>query len=145
MSQAEYAVARFKEGFSCSQAVLAAYGPALGMEHEMALRVAGAFGGGMGRLGDTCGAVTGAFMVIGLKYGKTRAEDDEMKEKAYALVQEFAAAFKTRHGSLMCRALLGCDLSTPEGRAHASQSGLSSTLCPQLVQDAAEILAQILE
>jgi hypothetical protein len=70
MSRIEEAVACFAEGFSCAQAVCAVYGPLYGMEREMALRAAGAFGGGMGRSGQTCGAVTGAMIVIGLKHGK---------------------------------------------------------------------------
>lgn len=138
------AVASFKEGFSCSQAVLASYAQDYGLTVEQALKVAGAFGGGMGRMGDTCGAVTGAFMVIGLKYGKTRADDEPAKEKAYRLVQEFAKRFRLRHGSIVCRDLLGCDLSTPEGRKTASEKHFIETRCPLLVQDAVVILEEIL-
>jgi len=76
MDEVEHAVSCFKDGFSCSQAVLSAYGEQFGMNREMALKVSGAFGGGMGHLGETCGAVTGAFMLVGLKYGKTRVEDE---------------------------------------------------------------------
>lgn len=69
MNQSERAVACFKEGFSCSQAVFSTFAPQLGLECELALKVAGLFGGGMGRLGEVCGAVTGALMALGLKYG----------------------------------------------------------------------------
>jgi C_GCAxxG_C_C family probable redox protein len=144
MSKVEEAVACFEEGFSCSQAVLSAYAPQFGLERESALKVSGAFGAGMGRMGETCGAVTGAFMVIGLKHGKTRAEDDEAKERAYRLVQEFADRFKARHGSIVCRELLGCDLSISEQRALAQEKKLTATLCPGFVRDAAEIVEQIL-
>ena len=82
MNQVECALSCFQEGFSCAQAVLSAYGPQYGLDRELALKVAGAFGGGMGHMGQVCGAVTGAFMVIGLKYGKTCAEDNETREKA---------------------------------------------------------------
>ncbi|MCX6000010.1 MAG: C-GCAxxG-C-C family protein, partial [Chloroflexi bacterium] len=115
MGNVERAVSCFKEGFNCSQAVLSAYGPKLGLDAEKALRVSGAFGAGMGRMAETCGAVTGAFMVIGLKYGKTRADDNQTREKAYRLVREFTDQFKSRHRSIVCRELLGCDISTPEG------------------------------
>ena len=145
MSKVEDAVACFEEGFSCSQAVLAAYAPQFGLDRETALKVSGAFGAGMGRMCETCGAVTGAFMVIGLKHGKTRAEDDEAKERAYRLVQEFAGQFKARHGSIVCRELLGCDLSIPEQRALAQEKKLTATLCPGFVHDAAEIVEQILD
>ncbi|MBN1889633.1 MAG: C_GCAxxG_C_C family protein [Thermoflexales bacterium] len=135
----------FAKGFNCAQAVISAYGPELGLEREMALRVAGAFGGGMGRMGHTCGAVSGAFMVIGLKYGKAHEDDDEAqtKEKAYALVREFTARFAARHGTITCNELLGCDISTPEGHRRASEMGLF-TRCPQFVQDAVEILELII-
>ncbi|MBA7503098.1 hypothetical protein ES706_01705 [subsurface metagenome] len=145
MNRVERAVSCFKEGFSCSQALLSTYGPQLGLNHELALKVSGAFGGGMGRMGETCGAVTGAFMVIGLKYGNARVEDKQAKERAYSLVREFVDRFKSRNGSIVCRELLGYDISTPEGMKLIKERKLTTTLCPKFVQDAAEIIAQILE
>ncbi len=145
MNRVERALSCFEEGFSCSQAMLSTYGPELGLDRETALRVATAFGGGMGRMGATCGAVTGAFMVIGLKYGRTRVEDEETKEKAYSLVREFADRFESRNGSIVCRELLGYDIGTPEERELAREQGLFATLCPRLVRDAAEIIERILE
>jgi C_GCAxxG_C_C family probable redox protein len=124
--------------------VLSSFGEELGLERELALRVAGAFGGGMARMGETCGAVTGALMAIGLKYGMTQAKDEAAREKTYKLAQEFAKRFKDRHNSLVCRELLGYDLSTSEGRKAAHDKGLFTTLCPQLVRDAVEILDQML-
>jgi C_GCAxxG_C_C family probable redox protein len=142
MNRIEQAVACFKEGFSCSQAVLSTYGPTLGLDRKTALRVSGAFGGGMGRMGQTCGAVTGAFMVIGLKYGKTRAEDNQTRDKAYSLVREFVDRFKSRNGSIVCKELLGCDMSTPEGRKLVEEKKLVASVCPKFVQDACEIIEQ---
>jgi len=95
-------------------------------------------------MGETCGAVTGALMVIGLKYGMTQAKDEAAREQTYKLAQELAARFKERHRSIICRELLGYDLSSPEGRKAAYDKGLFSTLCPQLVRDAAEIVEEIL-
>ena len=145
MSQVECAVSCFEEGFSCAQAVFSAYGPQYGLDRELALKVAGAFGGGMGHMGHVCGAVTGAFMVIGLKYGKTRPEDNETRDKAYSLVQEFTRRFESRNGSIVCRELLGHDISTPAALEMAREKGLFENLCPRLVQDAAEIIEEILE
>jgi C_GCAxxG_C_C family probable redox protein len=145
MSQVKCAVSCFQEGFSCAQAVFSAYGPQYGLDRELALKVAGAFGGGMGHMGHVCGAVTGAFMVIGLKYGKTRPEDNETRDKAYSLVQEFAERFQGHNGSIVCRELLGCDISTPAALEMAREKGVFETLCPRLVQDAAEIIEEILE
>jgi C_GCAxxG_C_C family probable redox protein len=116
----------------------------LGLDRARALRVAGAFGGGMARMGETCGAVTGAFMAIGLKYGKTKAEDEGARDKTYELVGEFVARFKDRHGSIVCKELLGYDLSNPQEREAAKEKGLFDTLCPQLVRDATEMLEEIL-
>jgi C_GCAxxG_C_C family probable redox protein len=144
MNNAERAVSVFLDGFSCSQAVLSTYGTQFGLDRQIALRVAGAFGSGMGRMGEICGAVTGAFMVIGLKYGQTRVEDKESKERAYRLVKEFVNKFKSRNKSIVCRELLGCDLSTPEGIKLAKEKKLFINLCPKFVQDAAEIIDQIL-
>jgi len=142
--RAEQAVACFQEGFSCSQAVLSAFAPQLGMDRDLALKVSGAFGAGMGRMGETCGAVTGAFMVIGLLHGRTKAENQETKEKAYALVAELADQFRQRNGSLKCRELLGCDLGTPEGQQYAHDHGLTATRCVKFVRDAAEIVERML-
>jgi C_GCAxxG_C_C family probable redox protein len=140
----EQAVACFQEGFSCSQAILATFAPQFGLDRDLALKVSGAFGAGMGRMGETCGAVTGAFMVIGLLHGRTKAEDQETKEKAYALVAELADQFRRRNGSLACRELLGCDLGTPEGQQYAHDQGLAATRCAKFVRDAAEIVERML-
>jgi len=99
----------------------------------------------MGHLGETCGAVTGAFMVIGLKCGQTEdADDKERKKKTYKLVNEFVEKFNARNGSINCTELLRCDLSTPEGLTRAKEQNLFTTRCPKFVQDAAEILEELL-
>ena len=143
MSNVEIAVASFKAGLSCSQAVLSAFAPGLGLDRQTALRVAAAFGGGMARMGQTCGAVSGALMVIGLKHGHMAAEDKAAKEKTYALVREFVDQFRTRNTSLLCRELLGCDIGTPEGMQLVREKGLSTSICSRLVRDAAGILEQL--
>ncbi len=139
-SAGEKAVGCFKNGFNCSQSVLYAYGPRLGLNRAQSLKVACAFGGGMARRGDTCGAVTGALMVLGLKHGKTKKGDDAAREKTYDLVKEFIAEFSARNGSIVCRELLGHDISVPKGREAAKNELLFETLCPGLVQDSVEIL-----
>jgi C_GCAxxG_C_C family probable redox protein len=124
--------------------VISSFGEELGLDRERALRVVGAFGGGMARMGATCGAVTGAFMAIGLTYGKTKAEDEGAREKTYELVREFVNRFQSRHGLIICKELLGYDLSNPQEGEAAKEKGLFDTLCPQFVQDATEILEEIL-
>jgi C_GCAxxG_C_C family probable redox protein len=138
------AVDVFKEGFSCSQAVLQAFSETLGLDRDTALRISQAFGGGMAHMGETCGAVTGAFMVIGLQYGRTNAEDDESKERTYATVQEFILRFKARHDSIVCRELLGYDVSIDQEFNQAQEADVFQRICPNLVQSAAEICEELL-
>lgn len=144
MSKVEEAVTCFKEGYICSQAILATYGTQFGLNRDIALKIADGFGGGMGRMGETCGAVTGALMVIGLKHGRTMVEDTKAHEMTYGLVNEFVRRFKSRNGSVTCRELLKCDISTPEGLKTARQQNLFNTVCPAYVRDAAEVIEDIL-
>ncbi len=144
MDKADCAASSFKEGFNCSQSVLSTYSKLFGLNHEVALKIAQAFGGGMARMGQTCGAVTGAFMVIGLKHGKVKAEDEEAKEKSYKIVREFVKRFKSLHGSIMCKDLLGYDLDNPEEREQAEEKQICETRCPEFVQNAVGILEKLL-
>ncbi|MFZ5649263.1 MAG: C-GCAxxG-C-C family protein [Bacillota bacterium] len=144
MSKVDLALSCFKEGFLCSQALLSTYGTELGLDRETALKISAAFGGGFGRMGGICGAVSGAFMVVSLKYGHVKAEDGQAKDKTYGLVREFTDKFKSRNGSITCRDLLDCDISTPEGLAQAKEKNLFSAVCPNFVLDAAEIVEQLL-
>jgi C_GCAxxG_C_C family probable redox protein len=144
MSDVERAVGAFEGGFNCCQSVLATYGPRFGLKRELALKIASGFGGGIGHLGETCGAVTGALMVIGLKHGGTEAGDEKSSEKTYGLISQFLERFKARHGSISCRELLGYDISTPEGRQAIEEKGLFDNPCPNYIRDSAEILEEIL-
>lgn len=144
MDKVQNAVACFNEGFSCSQAVFSAFCEPLGLDKITALKIAQSFGGGMAHMGETCGAVTGAFMVIGLKHGRTRADDDPAKEKTYELVQEFVRKFRSAYGSIVCKELLGYDISKENEAKDVQEKNLFDELCPKLVQTAAEILEDLL-
>lgn len=144
MSKVETALSRLNNGFLCSQAVLAAYGPQLGMEEEIAIKIACAFGGGVARIGGTCGAVNAAFMVLGLKYADSDIKNSQSKEKTYALVREFVKKFETLNGSILCKDLLNCDIGTSEGLMYARDKKLFSSVCPKFVQDSIEILEHLL-
>ncbi len=124
--------------------MLSTYGGRFGLDRETALRVAGAFGAGMARTGEICGSVNGALMVIGLKHSKTRTDDDDSRELAYSLAQDFMDSFRERNHTLRCRELLGVDVSTPEGIAVVRDKNLFQTVCPKFVIDAGEILEEIL-
>lgn len=142
--KSEQAVGRFRDGFNCSQALLSSYCEQFGLDCEQASRIATGFGGGM-RMAETCGAVTGAFMVLGLKYGNSTAEDKEGKAKTYEKIVEYTSRFKARNGSVRCGDILGCDISTPEGMEKAQENELFDSVCPKMVRDAAEILDEMFE
>ena len=144
MSDVEKAVECFGQGFACSQAILATYGEPLGLPREQAIKLAEGFAGGMAGLGETCGAVTGALMVLGLKHGRTRPDDIEAKMATNRLVREFMRRFEARRGSVKCRDLLGCSIDTPEKVQAARDRKLFTTVCPAVVRDAAEILEALL-
>jgi C_GCAxxG_C_C family probable redox protein len=139
----QVAVALFEQGFTCGQAVLAAFAERRGLDREAALRVACAFGGGVARTGSTCGAVNGALMAIGLEHGRTRVEDEAARERTYVAARAFLARFVREHGSDVCRELLGVDIGTPEGREAARKAGLFASRCPQLVRSAASIASTL--
>lgn len=144
MSKADRAVEVFKQGFVCSQAVFTAFCQELGLDRELALRLAAGFGAGMGRTGQTCGAVTGAYLVMGLQYGRTRLEDEAARNKTYALIQEFDRRFKARHGSVNCTELIGCFLGDPAQYQQAASEGRFRTVCVDLVRSAAEIAQELI-
>ena len=142
-NNAECAVTYFKNGYCCSQSVFATLSTDYGMEREEALRLASPFCGGMGRLAKTCGAVTGAFLAIGLAHG-SEDPNSQGRERIYSLVRAFAERFRERNGSLECRELIGCDIGTPEGYGEAQEKNLFGTVCEKLVRDAVEIVEDLL-
>ena len=98
----------------------------------------------MGRMQNTCGAVSGAFMVIGLRYGMGINSDREARDKTYEVVREFTNRFQKIHGSINCKELLGCDISTLEGREYYNQNDFFEKKCLEYVKDSAKILEEIL-
>ena len=106
MSGLEKAKTSFRGAFNCSQSIFSSYAPEYGLNKDIALRLSTGFGGGMGRMQNTCGAVSGAFMVIGLKYGMGIDGDVEARDKTYELVKEFTNRFQKIHGSINCKELI---------------------------------------
>jgi C_GCAxxG_C_C family probable redox protein len=144
MKKADHAASVFADGFNCAQAVFSTAAPGLGLDEETAARIATPFGGGMARMGQTCGVVTGAFMAIGLARGNSSPADKETKEATYVVALEFVKRFMERHGSIACRDLLGCDIGTHEGHERAKQLKLFDTVCSKLVRDSVEMLEDML-
>lgn len=121
--RAERAKELFRQGFNCSQAVVAACADIYGLDEQTALRVAASFGGGIGRMRQTCGAACGMFLLAGLENGSATPGDAEGKKNNYAFVQDLAAKFKDENGSIICSELLGIaprpQEPTPEARTEA--------------------------
>jgi C_GCAxxG_C_C family probable redox protein len=138
----EAAVNCFSRSFNCSQAVFSAFAPQFGMEEKTALKLASPFGGGIARRGEVCGAVTGALLTLGLARG---ADTPAGKDQIYRLSQEFMRRFEEKHGTILCRELIGCDISTPSGSQKAMDKKVFVTICPALVREAAEVVQALLE
>ena len=129
---------------NCAQSVMSVFCEQLGLNLDPGLRMAMAFGGGMGRGGNTCGAVTGAYMALGLAQTIPQENPREAIDKTYELVRRFNERFTTKHGSLLCRELLGCDMSQPGGIEEARNKELFANVCPGLVHDAVQIAEDLL-
>jgi C_GCAxxG_C_C family probable redox protein len=144
MNRAESAQDNIAAGkMNCAQSVLTAFAEELGLDRALAMKIAMGFGGGMGRTGRTCGAVTGAYMSLGLKYKYQADKPLENKDRVYQLIREFDEKFIRLYGSTACKELLGRDLSTPEGAAAVKEKGLSTSLCPKFVRGAVEIVESL--
>jgi C_GCAxxG_C_C family probable redox protein len=138
----ETAADTFSRSFNCSQAVFSTFASKLGLDEATALKLASPFGAGFARRGEVCGAVTGALLALGLAHG---ADTPAGKDLIYRLSQEFMRKFEEEHSSILCRELIGCDLSTPAGYQAAAEKRVFVTICPVLVSQAAEIVAGLLE
>lgn len=139
MTHIEKAMKIFWDRFNCSQAVFAAFAEELGMSEDMALKVAIGFSGGM-RKAEVCGAVSGALMVLGMKYGDAGKDNAESKAISYQKCAEFMDRFRQENGSFVCRDILGVDISTAEGMDNAREKNLFMDICPKMVESAVNIL-----
>lgn len=144
MNRSEKAVESFNNGCNCAQAVFTAFCGDLGLEEKLGLKIACPFGGGLGHTGGVCGAVTGALLTIGLKYGPESTEDKDSKVLNYIIAHDFISEFKKSNGSVNCTELINYDLSDETQLELARQSGVFNTKCPKYVSDAVEILDTIL-
>jgi C_GCAxxG_C_C family probable redox protein len=145
MKKSDKAVEYFRNKFNCSQSVFTVFSPDYGFSENDSLKVSCAFGGGMGRQQLTCGAVTGALMTIGLKYGKGINDAEEMKQLTYLKTREFFAEFTKIHGSTNCRELLdGLDMTDPEDHEKIIERKLFDIKCEEYVASAVRITERIL-
>lgn len=133
----EEAVALFKEKYNCCQAIFLPYSKLFGIDRDTALKMASGFGGGIARMGETCGAINAAVMVLGLKYGFTDNNDIDKKEKLNEIIKDFIKKFKSSHKNIYCRNLLTED----EGVIHKMHSGK----CATIVEEICDLLNEYLD
>ncbi|MBK9389710.1 MAG: C_GCAxxG_C_C family protein [Bacteroidetes bacterium] len=146
MGKPEKAVDYFRNKFNCSQSVFTVFGTEQGMSEDDSLKVSCAFGGGMGRQQHTCGAVTGALMALGLKYGKALNDPEEKKQQTYALTREFFQKFTELNGSVNCKVLLdGLDMNDPDDHKTIMDRKLFDIKCEKYVADAVTITEKLME
>jgi C_GCAxxG_C_C family probable redox protein len=138
--KSDEAVKVFAMGFNCAQAVFVPFAREEGLGEEYAARIASSFGGGMGRSQQSCGAVTGGLMALGLEYGFVEAADQKQKDLSLQRTQAFLSAFKKEFGTVLCKELLKTDLSTEEGRKAHADSNERELVCMKCVKYAASLV-----
>ena len=139
MNHSEKAAELFYNGYNCAQAIMVAFADVTGLEEKYAAKMISSFGGGMGRLREVCGAVSGMFAVAGILYGYDDPTDDDAKHRHYELVQELAAKFKAEAGSIVCREILKNPPNDPAPSPRTAQY-YAERPCARLVYLAAKIL-----
>ena len=144
MNHTDKAKEYFSNNFNCSQAVFTTFATEMGLDEELALKIATQFGGGA-RKGEMCGAVSGALMVLVLKYGHCHSENEEEKGRAYRISEDFMNRFIQKNGTVVCRELLGYDLSEPEDMKKIKELNLFKTTCPEMVRCATEIVDEMIK
>ncbi|OFX18770.1 MAG: hypothetical protein A2041_12780 [Bacteroidetes bacterium GWA2_31_9b] len=145
MKRSEKALSYFNNSFNCAQSVITSFSPELGLSEDDCLKVSCAFGAGMGKQQHTCGAVSGALMVIGLKFGKARNDSDSKKENTYKKAAEFLDSFKVRNGTISCKDLLqGLDMNIEQDEIKIHELELFETVCEKAVKDAVELTETLL-
>jgi len=140
--KSQYAAELFRDGFICSQAILVAFCDSYGLDKNNALKITSGLGGGM-CCAEICGVVSGAALVIGLKYGHTDAKDTAAKATCNAKVKEFLSVWVERNRHITCRDILGCNITTPEGMQKAIDEKMFTTVCVDMVSSAAAILEEL--
>ncbi len=135
----------FEKGFNCCQSVLSVYCEQLDLNRNTALLLSSAFGGGINKMGEICGAVSGAIMLIGLKYGRIKADDQVAIEKTEKQTNNFLDEFKKRNKFLKCKELLGYNFGIESENEFIKTNDLTRQLCPKFVKDAVEIFEEIVE
>lgn len=139
------AISSFRSGLNCAQSVVANYSDELEFDNNLGSCFSCGFGAGMGKLQETCGAVTGSFMVLGIFNGRKYSDNTVRKEKTYEMVRQFSDSFKLINSALDCKTLINCDLKTEEGYRFAKENNLFGSLCEKYIADSIKIITEITE
>jgi len=138
------AIERFRSSFNCSQSVLSSMAGKIETDVSFLEKVSSGFGGGMGHMQETCGAVTGSFMAISLYCGNKYCDNHERKEEAYKLIKKFDSEFKKLHKTTNCRELIGYELDSPLDHDRAVENNVLERICEKCISDSLDILCRIL-
>ncbi|MBL7112546.1 MAG: C_GCAxxG_C_C family protein [Bacteroidales bacterium] len=144
MTKKESAAQTFMTGYNCAQSVFSAFTDYLKLDRETALSISSGFGAGMGRTQATCGAVTGAIMVIGSRLSGQQPSKEGINDYIYSKTREFINQFTERNKTTNCRELVHADLNTEEGRNYFEKNNIFNEVCMKCVSDAIDILEEIL-
>jgi C_GCAxxG_C_C family probable redox protein len=141
----EKAVQKFLEGYNCAQSIVSAFSTELGLKEKQALMITTGLGAGTNYQGKTCGAVLGAFIILGLRFGIDRADDQEGKLKLRKILDQFSKDFAAEHNSLDCKDILGLDVSKENELEELRAKNAFREVCPNVVETAARIVDRMLE
>jgi C_GCAxxG_C_C family probable redox protein len=144
-SSDEKAIEAFRSGLNCAQSVVTAYSDKLNFDNNMAISISCGFGAGMGRLQETCGAVTGSYMVLGVYNCKKFTENKDRKEATYSMIQKFSDRFTNINGATDCMSLIKCDLKTEEGQLFFKENNLTENICEKCISDSVRIIEELME
>jgi C_GCAxxG_C_C family probable redox protein len=133
----------FLSGHNCAQSVVLSFADDMQFSKELARKISAGFGGGMGKMQETCGAVTGAVMVLGILGGEKAESNEALKSVSYSLVKELFRQFHETYGSTLCRDLTGCDLNTPEGAQRFKEEKFMEQICAGCVTRAVQIVESL--
>jgi len=145
MTKKDKALELFYGNFNCSQSVFSIFAADFGITNELALKLASGFGAGIARQQKTCGAVSAAVMLIGLKHGNYKSDDCDSKENTYRQIQDFNKKFLQKFPSLECSKLVNCDFSTEEGQRFFGENKIQEKVCSVCITYTIEILDEMLK
>lgn len=148
MNRVEKGLERHASGFGCAQCVASVFAEELGISEVTAQKIALGFGGGLGRSGEVCGALSGGIMVLGMKNGVSNMDGEAnkaAKEKVYSLDQELIRRFKERTGAIRCNDILGFDMNDADARKEATEKGVFATRCNGCIKDSIEIVESMIK